>query len=129
MLARVAAAALLIAVLGAAAAKSVPSYTADQARKGQTLFYENCAECHGAKLDGNVGPALGNGDGNIQWDPVGYVYTYMTGHMPVGNSGGLSRGEYLDIMAFLLKSHGHPPGKTALTAGSATASQALLGPP
>ena len=107
----------------------VPSFLADQARKGQTLFYENCAECHGAQLEGKFGPALGGGDGNIQWDTIGYVWSYMTGHMPAGNSGGLSREEYVDIMAFLLQTHGHPAGRAALTPLSAQASTALLGPP
>ena len=106
---------------------SVPSFTVGQARLGQTLFYENCAECHGGNLQGNFGPALAGPDGNIQWDSVGYVYSYMTGHMPAGNSGGLSKDEYLDIMSFLLKRHGHQPGKTMLTPAQATASTALLG--
>ncbi len=107
---------------------TAPSFAADQARKGQTLFYENCAECHGGNLEGNVGPALSGGDGNVQWDSVGYVWDYMTGHMPAGNAGGLRQDEYLDIMSFILKSHGHRPGKTMLTPESAKASQALLGP-
>lgn len=108
--------------------KAAPSFTADQARKGQTLFYQNCAECHGGNLEGNFGPALGTGDGNVQWDSIGYVWSYMTAHMPVGNSGGLKPDEYLDIMAFIMKSHGHQPGKAMLTPNSAKASQALLGP-
>jgi len=122
--------ALLVALgyaVAAGGAPPAPSYDAGQARKGQTVFYEQCAECHGGNLEGNFGPALAGGDGNIQWDTVKYVYTYMTGHMPAGNAGGLSKDEYVDLMSFLLKMHGHAPGKRALTEDAAKNSKALLG--
>lgn len=103
-----------------------PSYSADQARAGQTLYYENCAECHGASLEGNYGPALAGPDGNLQWETAQYVFQYMTGHMPAGNADGLTSQQYVEIMAFLLSRHHHAPGKP-LTAAAANASQALLG--
>lgn len=106
----------------------LPSYADRQARVGQTLYYENCAECHGASLEGNFGPALAGADGNLQWDTVSYVYNYVTAHMPAGNAGGLSQKEYVEIMAFLLKAHGVAPGANELTAASANASKAMLGP-
>lgn len=104
-----------------------PSYTVQQANRGQILFYENCAECHGASLEGNFGPALAGGDGNIQWDTITYVWTYMHQHMPAGNADGLREDEYLSIMAFLLKNHGIAPGRKPLTSAAAAASQAILG--
>lgn len=107
---------------------AVPSFTADQANKGQILFYENCAECHGAQLEGNVGPALDATHGNVQWETVSFVFSYMSAFMPAGNAHGLSPDDYLNIMAFLLKAHGHHPGGAALTAEAATNSKALLGP-
>jgi mono/diheme cytochrome c family protein len=105
-----------------------PSYTDAQATKGQILFYENCAECHGARLEGNIGPALAGEDGNVQWETVTYVWGYMTAHMPAGNANGLRPDEYLEIMAFLLKVHGHLAGRAPLTAPEAAASKALMGP-
>jgi putative membrane protein len=119
---------LMLPKSASAAVTAVPSYSGTQARAGQTLFYENCAECHGAFLEGNYGPALAGNDGNIQWDTVKYVYTYMRQHMPVGNADGLSKEQYLDIMAFLLASHHHPSGPRPLTEASASASTAKLGP-
>lgn len=112
----------------AAGAPAAPSYTAVQARAGQTLFYEDCAECHGDLLEGNYGPALAGPDGNTQWETVQYVFTYMTGHMPVGNADGLSSQQYVDLMAFLLSRHHHAPGTQPLTAAAANASLAKLGP-
>ncbi|MBV8530265.1 MAG: cytochrome c [Candidatus Eremiobacteraeota bacterium] len=119
---------LVIAVILATLAPAPPSYTETQATKGQILFYEQCAECHGAALDGNFGPALSGDGGNLQWATVSYVWQYVTAHMPAGNAGGLSTTDYLEIMAFLLKAHGNPAGKAPLTPQAALASKALLGP-
>ncbi len=105
-----------------------PSFTAEQANKGQILFYENCAECHGAQLEGNAGPALDATHGNVQWETVSFVFSYMSAFMPAGNAHGLPPDDYLNIMAFLLKAHGHHPGAAALTAKAATNSKAPLGP-
>ncbi|HET6276343.1 MAG TPA: c-type cytochrome [Candidatus Cybelea sp.] len=116
-----------IAVFLALLVPRPPSFTDDQATKGQTLFYENCAECHGARLEGNFGPALAGDASNVQWESVTYVWGYMTAHMPAGNAAGLKPREYLEIMAFLLKAHGNVPGKRALSATDAAASKALMG--
>lgn len=118
----------LVLLAAANAPSPVPSYTGDQATKGQILFYEDCAECHGATLGGNYGPALAGPDGNVQWETVTYVWGYMTAHMPAGNANGLKPQEYVEIMAFLLKAHGHPAGTTPLTAAAANASKAYMGP-
>jgi mono/diheme cytochrome c family protein len=124
-----------VLVLGAALAVPAapppppsPSYTLQQANRGQILFYENCAECHGASLEGNFGPALAGSAANIQWDTVTYVWTYMHQHMPAGDAGGLREDEYLSIMAFIMKNHGDAAGRKPLTSKAAAASQALLGP-
>jgi len=107
---------------------AAPSFTEEQAQRGQIAFYENCAECHGARLEGNFGPALDDTHGNVQWEPVSFVFSYMTAFMPAGNAHSLRPNDYLDIMAFLLKAHGHQPGAAELTAQAATNSKAVLGP-
>jgi mono/diheme cytochrome c family protein len=120
---------LLTALLIAAATPPppVPSYTETQAARGRILFYENCAECHGASLAGNFGPALAGPNGNVQWESVSYVWGYMTAHMPAGNADGLKPQQYLDIMAFLIQQHGHHAGSSPLTAPAAASSKALMG--
>ncbi len=105
-----------------------PSFTVGQSRAGQSLFYANCAECHGAELQGQYGPALAGSDGNLQWQTIKKVYAFATTQMPFGNAGGLPREEYVDIMAFLMQSHGHPAGTTPLTAAAAAGSLAKMGP-
>jgi hypothetical protein len=39
----------------------------------------------------------------------------MTQQMPVGNAGGLSQADYLNIAAFVLQSNGRHSGKRRLT--------------
>lgn len=107
--------------------KAVPGYTDAQASIGQTLYYQHCAECHGGSGEGNYGPGLLVDDGNVQWQPVYYVYTYMMQHMPAGDANALKKDEYINIMAFLLKAHGHPASNKALTDTSLMDSAALLG--
>lgn len=107
--------------------KVVPSYLDTQARAGQTLFYQHCAECHGASGEGTYGPGLLHDDGNVQWQPVFYVYSYMQQHMPAGDASALKKDEYINIMAFLLKSQGHPAGHSALSEKTLMDSGALLG--
>lgn len=110
-----------------AASTQTPPFTADQARVGQTLFYENCAECHGASLQGHYGPALAGPDGNLQWVSVQFAFQYMTAHMPAGNADGLTSAQYVALMAYILSRHHHAPSATPLTAKAANSSLALLG--
>jgi cytochrome c oxidase assembly factor CtaG len=118
----------LLRVPAGAASTQTPPYTAEQARLGQTLFYEHCAECHGDMMEGHYGPALRAPDGNLQWESVQYVFQYMTGHMPVGDADGLTAQQYLDLMAYIISQHHHAPATQPLTATAANASKALLGP-
>ena len=106
----------------------VPSFTDAQATRGQGAYNANCALCHGADLGGVFAPALNGPDSNIQWQTVGAVYGYMTVTMPAGNAGGLPAKDYADIMAFLLKAHGHKAGTAALTPSAAAGSSTLIGP-
>ncbi len=111
------------------AGSSAPSFTSAQAQKGQGLYNANCSLCHGVNLEGVSAPALNGPNGNVQWQSVGGVYGYMITTMPVGNAGGLRPTDYADIMAFLLKEHGHRPGSAELTSSVASDSTAMLGPP
>lgn len=122
-------ASLLLAVVLTPPAPLAPSFTAAQAVSGQFLYYENCAECHGASLEGNFGPGLDAPNGNVQWNSISFVWNYMIQHMPEGNAGGLRTDQYLAIMSFLMKSNGDPPGPTPLRADAANESKAFLAPP
>ncbi len=117
--------ALLVGAVGAdaaVAARSAPrgrpvlaSFTAGQAYQGRFAYIQNCAECHGGDLSGQFGPALAGPHSNVPWQTPGAVYSYMTQQMPVGNAGGLSQADYLNIAAFVLQSNGRHSGKRRLT--------------
>jgi cytochrome c len=117
-----------VALAGNTSSGASLAFTDAQAAKGQSLYSANCALCHGTQLEGVYAPALSGPNGNLHLMPMSAVYGYMTVTMPVGNGGGLSREDYVDIMAFLLKEHGHKPGSSPLTASVAATSTAVLGP-
>jgi mono/diheme cytochrome c family protein len=94
------------------------SFTQAQANRGKTAYMVNCSACHGADLGGQYGPALAGPNTNISWQTGADVWGYTTEMMPVGNAGGLSQTDYLDIVAYILQQNGQHPGKRPLTAAT-----------
>ena len=92
-------------------------YSVPQAARGADSFAQNCALCHGASL-GGVGeaPALLGAQFIADFNglTVGDLFERIRTTMPLNNPGGLSRDQYADILAFLLKSNGFPPGPREL---------------
>ena len=107
---------------GSASAKT-GVYTDAQATRGQEAFGAECASCHppmGAGGDG-AAPALSGSAFIGRWADrsVGDIMTTMRSSMPPNAPSSLSRETYLDIMAYVLKANGYPPGQTELGAGAA----------
>lgn len=104
-------------------------YTATQAANGQAAYEHHCAECHLADLKGSAGPELAgasfiNGWGDRRSSDL--LATVRTS-MPPGLDGSLSDGEYLDIVAYILKANGHVAGNQPLRADAAVRIGAGLG--
>jgi len=107
-----------------AAAKSggkVPAlYTEDQATQGELQYYQNCAMCHGPKLDGQQGgysgPALKGADfADPSYDfHVSDIFNFVAKQMPAATPGSLSHEVDVQIMAFILKQNGYPAGSKEL---------------
>lgn len=110
-----------------ATAKPPISFLASQADTGRLTYYAKCAMCHGANLEGISGPALKGNDANLQSLTVSYVYKYTIVQMPVGNAGGLSSKEYVNLVAFLLRSNGRHAGTTALTPATLSKDNSKIG--
>ena len=92
-------------------------YTDAQATRGAASYTENCAVCHGASLAGvGEAPALSGVRFVSDFDglSVGELFDRIRTTMPLNNAGGLSRDQYADILAFVLKSNGFPAGQTEL---------------
>jgi mono/diheme cytochrome c family protein len=98
-----------------------------QAYAGRLDYYQSCAECHGAKLEGVFGPALAGADDNLKYQAVSAVYGYMAAHMPHGNPEGLPQEQYVAIMAFLMQSHGFAAGTKPLTKTAIDGDVRLMG--
>ncbi|MGH8272923.1 MAG: c-type cytochrome, partial [Gammaproteobacteria bacterium] len=114
----------------ASAVVSSPSkpalYTAAQATAGKQQYLNNCAMCHGALLDGFVGPAL---KGKHFAPPsadyhVSDIFTIVANNMPADQPGSLDHKTYVQVMAYVLQQNGYPAGTQALTYEGAMKSKA-----
>ncbi len=113
------AAALAGAALAQDAGKSVWQgiYTADQAQRGAGLYAQRCGACHGAALNGTgEAPPLIGGEFVSHWDTmtVGDLYDRVRTTMPQNDPQSMTREEYADVLAFLLKTNGFPEGAAPL---------------
>jgi quinoprotein glucose dehydrogenase len=109
----------LYASLGAQEAKSAKEgvYTADQAKRGEALYKDNCAACHGEDLAGSGPmPALAGNDFITNWKTVGDLFEKTHTSMPASAPGSLSEQQTSDIIAFLLSKSNFPAGTTELAA-------------
>ena len=119
---RVAAALLLTCGIAAAQEETTSSvldgvYTDAQAAHGAQAYGESCALCHGATLGGiGEAPALVGGGfiSDFNGLTVGDLFERIRTSMPLNNPGGLSRAQYSDILAFVLKANGFPSGSREL---------------
>ncbi len=92
-------------------------YTAEQAKRGATLYANECASCHGAALNGGESaPPLTGGEFFSNWDglTVGDLFERIRVSMPADNPGKLTREQDADILAFMLNMNQFPEGSIEL---------------
>ena len=92
-------------------------YTAVQADRGGNVYARECANCHGAGLEGaDMSPALAGGGFMANWNDLtlGDLFDRIRTSMPANRPGALSRQENIDVIAHLLRSNQFPEGKTEL---------------
>jgi mono/diheme cytochrome c family protein len=91
-------------------------FTQAQQTAGAAVYTQSCAECHGANLEGQVGPALSgpNFAPASKQDTVHKIFKIITTKMPLGQPGSLSHDQYTQVMAYILSKNGYPAGSTAL---------------
>ena len=101
-------------------------YTAEQAKRGEPLYAEHCASCHGDALGGGeMAPGLVGGEFSANWNDlsVGDLFERMRISMPQNNPGSLSRQVNADILAFILQRGKYPEGKTELPSATEALNQ------
>jgi mono/diheme cytochrome c family protein len=100
------------------AALQPPTFTTQQAARGQSAYVKNCVDCHGAHLnDGEFGgPPLTGVYFQQRWGSgtVAALYAYTKTQMPPDRPGRLSDQAYADIIAYILDYNGYEPGPVEL---------------
>lgn len=106
----------------APAAGSAPSvlegvYTEEQGKRGEAVYAQECASCHGNTLEGGeMAPPLAGAAFMSNWQglTVGDLFERIRISMPDGNPGKLSRQQNADVVAYILSVSKYPAGKTEL---------------
>ena len=101
-------------------------YTNEQAARGDKLYAEQWAQCHGEGLGGvESAPALTGDMFNSNWEGVaiGDLFERIRMSMPQNKPGSLSRAQTADIVAHMLKVGGFPSGDTPLDGQAGALSQ------
>ena len=100
------------------------TYAAAQAQRGQTLYREDCARCHGQDLSGGEdSPALAGAGflGHWRGKTVLDLLERTSRTMPTDNPGGLGARPYADTVAYILSVNRFRAGAGELGAGAARA--------
>ena len=118
---------VVAATLGAQSTRTVQDgvFTDAQATRGQTLYVQQCATCHGATLQGVSGPPL-QGDlfvSHWQTEPLSSLIAKIRTSMPLDAPGRLTPQQSSDLVAHLLKTGGFRAGAQELPAGETEASR------
>lgn len=97
-------------------------YTDQQAQRGEPMYREHCADCHGEDLEGDAeAPPLSGSAFQTNWDglPLGGLFQRIRRDMPLNREvGKLGAAASADILAYMLKINRFPSGHTELsTAG------------
>ncbi len=100
---------------------STPLYTDEQATAGAAVFGRVCVECHEKK-------DVTSADFRAKWTgrPILDLYELIRTTMPDSNPGALSRDEYAETLAYILKLNGLPAGATAVMPDSTAMRSATL---
>ncbi|MES2523123.1 MAG: cytochrome c [Gemmatimonadota bacterium] len=88
-------------------------FSDEQAERGNAVFKRGCLECHTSK-------DMSNADFRLAWNgrTVFELFEIIRTTMPDGAPGTMTREEYADVTAYLLKLNGMPAGATAMPGDS-----------
>jgi quinoprotein glucose dehydrogenase len=110
-------AASLLSTLQAQQPRSVAQgvYTGPQAVRGQAVYAEKCASCHGPTLGGAQAPPLAGDEFMRVWGgPASDLVNKIHSTMPANDPGKLTRQQVADIVAYMLQVGKFPAGTTEL---------------
>jgi cytochrome c len=92
-------------------------YTQTQSERGEKLYTDRCARCHGDALQGiESAPALAGPAFYANWDgeTLDALFERIRTSMPQDRPGSLTRAENADILAYMLRAGSYPAGTLSL---------------
>jgi S-disulfanyl-L-cysteine oxidoreductase SoxD len=92
-------------------------YTGQQASRGEALYSQECASCHGLALNGGESaPPLTGGEFLANWNGLtaGDLFDRIRTTMPADRPGHLTRQQTADILSHILAANQFPPGASEL---------------
>ena len=109
----------IVALYAQQTARSVRDgvYTDEQAKRGESIYNQACAKCHGDQLTGGESaPPLAGGDFQSNWNglTVGDLFERIRISMPADRVGSLTNAQNADVIAHILRANQFPAGKTEL---------------
>jgi S-disulfanyl-L-cysteine oxidoreductase SoxD len=109
---------ILLPLQPGARAQSNGYYTLDQATAGAEIYQAKCASCHGAQMEGYIGPSLRGHAFQVitsRQTDAGRLLLIISRNEPEDNPGALSDDQDADVLAFILQVNGYPAGKQKLS--------------
>jgi S-disulfanyl-L-cysteine oxidoreductase SoxD len=97
-------------------------YTEAQAKRGETIYADSCASCHGDDLSGGgQTPALAGKEFNVDWNDLALsdLFDRTRATMPADKPGTLKPEQTADVIAFLLQKGNFPAGQAELAPDAA----------
>jgi len=94
-------------------------YTEAQAKRGQQIYTDTCAMCHGPDLKGTATiPGLAGMEFEGFWrdQPLGDLFEKISVTMPKSAPGSLKPEQAADVLAYLLSEMKEPTGQADLSA-------------
>ena len=125
-----------LALLGSTSAATqndgVGLYSEAQAGRGESLYQQYCSACHGARLQGNPAAPLTGGAFRGRWEDGKHtlddLYYIIRSLMPNNAPGSLSKAQYADVVAYILKINNYPAGEAELIPKAAAMKAVILQP-
>jgi mono/diheme cytochrome c family protein len=94
-------------------------YSEPQAKRGEKIYAESCASCHGDDLSGGgQAPALAGKEFDVDFNDLtmGDLFDRTRLSMPADKPGTLKPEQVADVIAFLLSKGNFPAGQSELPA-------------
>ena len=104
-------------------------YTIDHATAGANIYQAKCASCHGAQMEGYIGPSLRGHAFQVitsRESDAGRLLLIISRNEPQNNPGGLSEDEDANVLAYILQVNGYPAGREKLSAESSHLRELIL---